>query len=277
MRLLTLSLAAIALAIGMCRSTLADMIARESFEYSTASDLIGTPGSGTGFSTNWIDGGRNATQSSFRIQSGSLTYSGLESLGNYVTGVASTTTIYAAHRETSQLFVGANNSQTTWMSFLIRQNDTLGMLGGFGGIYVGNGVNDNDPKLFIGKGGDASNTWLLENVGGAGKSRSNSTVVRGQSTLLVVKMETLQGNDRFTLFVNPDISAGPQFGVEKLDLDLGTANRITMYHTGSFAFDEIRIGTTFSDVVTAVPEPSSGLLVLAVASLAYWRRSRRTQ
>lgn len=90
-------------------------------------------------------------------------------------------------------------------------------------------------------------------------------------------METLQGNDRFTLFVNPDISAGPQFGVEKLDLDLGTANRITMYHTGSFAFDEIRIGTTFSDVVTAVPEPSSALLVLAVASLAYWRRSRRTQ
>lgn len=277
MKLRTLALLAFAIAICTFKSTQAEMIASESFEYPFGTSFIGVGGSGAGFSTNWIEGGRNAQLSSLRVQTGSLTYSGLQSLGNSVTGISSPSTIYGAHRQTSQLFVGASNGQTTWMSFLIRQNETGGSFGGFGGIYIGNSTNELDPKLFIGKGGDASNTWLLENLGGGGQIRSNTSVVKGQSTLLVVKMETLQGLDRFTLFVNPDGSSEPQSGFVKSDLDLGTANRITMYHGGLFAFDEIRIGTTFSDVFTAVPEPSSGLLVLAVASLAYWRRSRRTR
>lgn len=277
MKLRTLALLAFAIAVCPFKSTQAEMIASESFEYPSRTSLVGASGSGTGFSTNWTAGGRNATISSFRVQNGSLSYSGLQSLGNSVVGVFSNSDIYGAHRQTTQNFVGASNGQTTWMSFLIRQDALGGTINGFGGIYIGNSTNEFDPKLFIGKGGDASNTWLLENLGGGGQVRSNTSVVTSQSTLLVVKMETLQGLDRFTLFVNPDGSSEPQSGFVKSDLDLGTANRITMYHTGAFSFDEIRIGTTFSDVFTAVPEPGSGLLVLTVASLAYWRRSRRTR
>jgi hypothetical protein len=164
---------------------------------------------------------------------------------------------------------------TTWMSFLIRQNEVGGQFGGFGGIYIGNSTNEFDPKLFVGKGGVGTNNWLLENLGGGGQVLSNTPVTTQQTAFLVIKMETLVGNDRFTLFVNPTHVTEPTVGFVKSDLDLGTANRVTMYHTGSFAFDEIRIGTSFFDVVTAVPEPNSALLVLATLSLGIWRRPSR--
>ncbi len=46
----------------------------------------------------------------------------------------------------------------------------------------------------------------------------------------------------------------------------------------SIIFDELRIGTSYEDVVTLVPEPGSlGLLAIGLASLAaaFWRRARR--
>ena len=41
----------------------------------------------------------------------------------------------------------------------------------------------------------------------------------------------------------------------KADLDLGTVSRIGIYSTGAFAIDEIRIGTTYADVL---PSGDSG-------------------
>ena len=275
MKSLSFTLVALSVAMFACRTTSADIIAKESFDYNFSASLVQVQGSGTGFSTNWIAGGRNTTSSAFRVQSGSLSFSGVDSVGNSVTGTSTNTSIFGANRQTSQLFVGASTGQTTWMSFLIRQNEVGGQFGGFGGIYIGNSTNEFDPKLFVGKGGVGSNNWQLENLGGAGQVQSNTAVTTGQTARLVLKMETLVGNDRFTLFVNPANETESSVGFVKTDLDLGTANRVTMYHTGSFAFDEIHIGTSFSDVVTSVPEPNSTLLVLAGATLAFWRRRRK--
>ena len=274
MKSLSFTLVTLCIAMCACRTTSADLIAVESFDYNI-NPLVQVPSSGTGFSTNWLAGGRNTNTSAFRVQTGSLSFVGVESVGNSVTAPSSETSIFGAHRQTGQLFVGASTGQTTWMSFLIRQNEVGGQFGGFGGIYMGNSTNEFDPKLFVGKGGVGNNNWLLENLGGARQVQSNTAITTGQTTLLVLKMETLVGNDRFTLFVNPSDGAEPSVGFVKTDLDLGTADRITMYHAGSFAFDEIRIGTNFSDVVTAVPEPSSALLMLAGATIACYRRKRK--
>lgn len=266
MNLLKIAMVVAVCTVLACKTSSADIIALESFDYGFSDVLVQVPGSGTGFSTNWIAGGRNSSTSSFRVQSSSLLFPGVDSAGRSVIGAASLTSIFGAHRQTNQAFVGASVDQTSWMSFLIRQTDIGGQLGGFGGIYVGNSTNEFDPKLFIGKGG--TNNWLMENLGGSGQVQSNTAVATQQTTLLVVKMETLPGNDRFTLFVNPTNDSEPTGGFVKTDLDLGTANRISMYHAGAFSFDEIRIGTSFFDVVTAVPEPSSLLLVLATATIS---------
>jgi len=44
----------------------------------------------------------------------------------------------------------------------------------------------------------------------------------------------------------------------KTDLSLGTVSRIGIYSTGAFTVDEIRIGTTYADVVPSgdhTPDP----------------------
>lgn len=272
MKSLCFALVILCMALSVCKSTHAEIIAQESFNYDFGGILVQVPGTGTGFTTNWVQGGRNTSSSAFRVQSGSLSFSGVNSIGNAVSAPFSNSGIFGAHRQTSQFIVGASTGQTSWMSFLIRQNEVGGQFGGFGGIYIGNSTNESDPKLFVGKGGAGSNNWLLENLGGTNQVQSNSLVTTGQTALLVLKMETRVGNDRFTLFVNPTSQTEPTVGFVKTDLDLVTANRITMYHSGAFSFDEIRIGTSFADVVTAVPEPSSTLLMLAGAVGAIWRR-----
>ncbi len=102
-------------------------------------------------------------------------------------------------------------------------------------------------------------------------------------------------DDTIELFVNPDITAGtPTGGLvvpfnedpdtsvpddQKRSIDeirLGSQN-------GAFYADEIRIGATFADVtpslivsaITAVPEPSTAVLSIALGLIAVARRNRR--
>jgi hypothetical protein len=42
------------------------------------------------------------------------------------------------------------------------------------------------------------------------------------------------------------------------DLDLGVISRIGIYSTGAFAIDEVRIGTTFAEVVPTGPHTPHG-------------------
>ena len=101
----------------------------------------------------------------------------------------------------------------------------------------------------------------------------NATV--GETSLLVVKLESLAGQDKFTLYVNPDINQPePDSDLIKTDLDLGAAREIHLYQTGEYSIDEIRIGDTFGDVTpVSVPEPNSLIFLLvtiACVSIA-WR------
>src|SRR5262249_38052571 len=131
---------------------------------------------------------------------------------------------------------------------LIQPQGTLdeGILNGFFGLTLNIGFGE---ALFIGKPGGARE-YVLETEGGAGQVSSGTPTVVGETALLVVKAEFLPGPDRFTLYTNPvPGDPEPTSGVVKADLDLGVVSLVGTLSTGGFAVDEIRIGTTYADVV----------------------------
>ena len=101
----------------------------------------------------------------------------------------------------------------------------------------------------------------------------------GETAFLVVKAQFLPRNDTFTLYTNPVIgNAEPVAGVTKTDLDLGNVSAISVLSTGSFAIDEIRMGTTYAEVTpaAAVPEPNASILLMsAVSALLTTQLGRR--
>jgi hypothetical protein len=154
--------------------------------------------------------------------------------------------------------LGANNT-TVYVSFLVQPRDTLndGVFNGFFGLTL-NGNLGSD--LFIGKpGGGVLEQYVLERRGGAGQVPSGTSAVVGKTMLLVLKAEFLPENDVFTLYSDPTPGQPePASNVVKTDLDLGTVSRIGIYSTGAFTIDEIRIGTTYADVVPSggrTPDP----------------------
>ena len=78
--------------------------------------------------------------------------------------------------------------------------------------------------------------------------------------MLVVKLEFNSGPDVFTLYVDPTPGRPePSGDAVKTDLDLGTVSLMSIVSIGaSSAIDEIRVGTTYADVVSSGANPSNG-------------------
>lgn len=205
--------------------------------------------SGTGFSGPWTQGGFNAFASGYTEGESSLCFARLETSGVSVSGEAFTA-INGAIRNLAQP-IGQDNT-TVYVSFLLEPRGKLndGIFGGFFGLTL-NGSLGND--LFIGKpGGGAEEEYVLETRGGAGQVASGARTVVGRTALLVLKAEFLPGSDAFTLYANP-IPGRPEpaSGSQKTDLDLGLVSKVGIYSSGAFIIDEIRMGTTYADVVRA--------------------------
>ena len=78
--------------------------------------------------------------------------------------------------------------------------------------------------------------------------------------------------DKFTLYMNPVPGAPePLTGTVKQDADVAMISGLTLYSTGNYSIDEIRVGNTFADV-TPIPEPSAVALLLLGTSLLLRRR-----
>jgi len=201
---------------------------------------------GTGFSGPWTQGGFNAFASGYTPSEDSLCYVKLRTYGGHVSGRAFSA-INGAVRSLQQP-VGQDHS-TVYLSFLLQPEGKLGdgIFGGFFGVTL----NGDGADLFVGKpGGGAGDEYVLETRGGSGQVSSGESAVVGRTALLVVKAEFLPGNDAFTLYVNPRPGQPePSSGTTKTDLDLGTVSQVGVYSSGGFAVDEVRIGTTYADVV----------------------------
>lgn len=274
-RFRTLSLALI---VGCAWAThaRAQLVAYDPFNYPTGG-VVGQSGGGSfGFSSPWAPGGFNASQSSnFLVAPGSLQRGLLATDGGRLTS-GSTSVISGITRNLSTP-IGAGGT-TRYVSFLVEPQAPLhqGVFNGFFGLLF---ETAGEPELFIGKpGGGAIGNYVLEDRGGSGQFVSNFLTTPGETALLVVKAEFMPtGNDRFTLYVNP-VPGMPEpasASVFKNDSNIGSVTGLTIYSTGAFELDEIRLGTTFAAVTPVVPEPG----VLLVLPLAAWvvstrRRSR---
>ncbi len=244
----------------------------EGFDYSPPGvDLLGANG-GESFAGPWELANANAKYS---VGAGSLSYPGLATTGNRVTTPAITSGVIPSISRTLSTPIGQPDT-TQYLSFLVRPEGTLneGNFNGFIGFLLDGATSD----LFIGKPGDgAIDQFVLENRGGTLQHASGVTVEVGQEYLLVVRADFAAGNDVFTLYIDPVPGAEePLSGIVKNDVDVGIINSLLLYSTGAFSIDEIRIGSSFADVVpTAVVLPGDYNQdgVVDAADYALWRKN----
>ena len=251
----------------------AALLAYESFDYAPINTQLQGRTGGTGFTGSWALGGFNASLSSnFTVQPGSLSYGPLLTDGERASSVP--TQSISGITRSLQSPLGTPTAPTTrYTSFLVRPEGTLGagVFNGFFGLVLENPI---EPELYIGKpGGGNLNQFVLEQRGGGGQIASGSPLVVGQTSLLVLKTQLGSGIDTATLYINPPLGGSePPAGLVITNADFGQVPALSLYSTGAFSMDELRIGHTFADV-TPVPEPGAVSLLLA-STLALTRRRR---
>jgi len=247
----------------MADSAFAGAGAYEPFDYSPANSDLNSNNGGTGFSGPWAPGGYNASlYDNYDIAAGSLTFGALQVSGNHVHSSAVNAIAGLTRPLTEPL--GADGT-TRYISFLVRPEGTLGagVFNGFFGLILHRaeafpGANPEPPELFLGKpGGEQIDQYVLENRGGAMQVPSGVLAEVGKTVLLVVRADFRAGVDKFTLYINPTpLCPEPAQGIVKEDIDSGPITELTIYSTGEFSMDELRVGNTFADVTPAISTPA---------------------
>jgi len=220
----------------------------EVFDYPTGERLSGKNG-GTGFAQGWSSGGFNSgPDAPHEVADASLAYENLSTSGKSCK-VAVQDRIVGMERPLAHPEGFAKPGSTRYVSVVMRPEGKLGEgpLNGFFGLCL----RSTEGELFIGKpGNEAVDKWVMEERGGEAQVATSSPVVANQATLVVLKIESKEGNDRLTLYVNPKPGeAEPTNGTVKDDAHLGLIDTVLMYSTGAFSMDELRGGDTFRSVV----------------------------
>ncbi len=176
-------------------ATAADSL--ESFDYPEASVVAGQEG-GIGWAAPW---GNKSGNGAIVVDAGSLTYPGVGSTGGkmHFTGVAATGTTTTTYRDLAEVMA----SGTYYIGYLAQNLNE-------GRRYFGLGLfNNTTERALLGQGSTYSN-WSLNHVNGiTNASYTNvlvSTVDSSDVALLVLKLELLDGPERVTFWVNPDLS-----------------------------------------------------------------------
>jgi hypothetical protein len=250
----------------------ANVFVFDSFDYTPGTSLNGQNG-GTGFSTAWTKS-INSGSATEGIEAGSLSSGTLSTSGSHANlgpRLTSGNTLSFGRNLSSP--IGADNSKV-YFSVVLRPEGTLGQ-GMFGGFF---GIQFDGPFTFdlaTGYPGGAL-PWGMDQISGIGRVSSTVQPAVGTPTLLVMKMEfgpPTSNTDKFTLYVNPTSGEEPASGLVKQDMDTGLISRLALQSGGAYSVDELRLGTTFGDVVPglAVPEPEewaamTGAILLVCAA-----------
>jgi hypothetical protein len=270
--------------LGWCGANLclADLLDYDGFEYApVGSGLEGNSG-GFGFQPggDWHLRGFNASiVDNFLIGDGSRGTPYLPTQGNHVVSDAVFGGISGIGRVLADPVTSAETA-TRYVSFTLTPEGTLGQgaWNGFFGVSL-DAVAAGSPDLFVGKsGGGTMDKWVIEQRGGDNQVATTEDVVVGQTELFVLKSEFVSsGLDQFTLYVNPDPFGPEPLTGTVLSLDMTDFTAVTIYSTGAFRVDELRVGETFADVTPGVPEPgvlASLVGMAATAGLLRWRRKK---
>jgi hypothetical protein len=219
----------------------------EPFNYTAGSQLQGQGGwTEPGFS----DPFSNDYQTPELINSAGLSYPNLETSGRSV----QTSGTYSFDQFTSPTFIGGAGN-TFWFSFLIRQDTTGGggQLGNdYGGLVLGQSNPSPASSVFIGRPGD-NNLWSLQVGDNSQLASSSSVATVGTTTLLVAKIQFVNGADTVTLYVNPTPGAteGSLTPAATLNVELFNLNTISI-STGAnahWSLDEVRVASSYNDAV----------------------------
>ena len=259
-------------------SVVAASTAHDGFDYAPAgADLLGLGTAEAGFAGGWSEGGFNAwVHDNYDVAAGSLEFPPLLTSGNRVESLAQTGGLAGITRRLAKP-IGAAGT-TRYLSVLLRPEGIVGqgLFNGYFGLLLDR---TGDAQLFVGKGGADTDDYVLENRGGSQQVSTDVEAVADETIFLVLKAEFTAGADTLTLYVDPIPNLPePASGTVKNDADVGIADALTIYSTGAFSLDELRVGRTFEDV-TPLPEPAAPLGVLAgvllLARLVDRRRRRR--
>lgn len=265
----------------------------ESFDYTAGSELLGQSG-GTGFgSYTWSDSSAPGNRDT--ISSGSLSYGSLPTAGNSALAVSPTNATTSNVRRRFSDIPGTAGT-TTWVSFLFALKQTAAPLttgdyatlavsaftlpGALGTVHFG---------IFEKPDGEPG-----EKVFGIGSTQitaaglSEVPLVAQQTYFLVARIDWNAGSnpEDIYLYVNPTIGGSEPSGASasaSIKIGAGSTadgtNRLASLglYAGEigpeWAYDEIRIGSTFADV-TPIPEPTAGACVLAAGVFLWWRKRK---
>jgi hypothetical protein len=225
-----------------------DLIFADSFDYSSG-DLAGNgppPGSPPG-QGEWLD--FNGTP---RVAPLGLDFAGIFSTGNSasILGLDGTN----GDKAVAALGPVTADDGIVWVGFLTRVARKPDSEGGFAVVSLGNDVTG--PSVGIGMLFDKNRYGLDNNTAERGSRSATSIRPTAKTVWLVTKVDF--ANSEEYLWVNPAPGAEPDIADADAHLPMTTAflasgfSEIVLkigYTTATFQFDELRVGTTFADVV----------------------------
>jgi hypothetical protein len=263
----------------VCGTTQAALLAYEGFDYaaSTTNDQVEGLSGGTGFSGDWVNSQPIAGDALFAIVEGGDSWGALSVSGNRLLRTGAGGKEYLARTLSADL----DATPELWFSVLCRPSSNEGF------AIAGSALKEDGSIPDVTEDGNAGfgfvntdNAGVIAAVWDNTGNRINGTSVAidgaGVLTFIVGKIafnSGALGEDIVSIYsVGTDLALPGTFATVQADLDETVFDMVTMESNRAPGYDEIRVGTSFSDVVV-IPEPATlGMLVAAGGGLMFIRR-----
>lgn len=281
-------------------SAQAQLLAYESFNYSAGANFANptvVPTTATGFAD--VLGHGSGTASASIIQSGSLNYTDANSVAlatsnnHYLNGHGRLVSLFdlsgtfASYLESGR--IGANGT-SLYISVLLQKASTSNAGYNAFEFYRSSSADSNrvvslntytgqpDANFYLTV-GELPNGGTFGSVGGESGINDNLGFTTASATFFVFRFDFgSDGTDTVTIYANPLLSSEPGTATGQISANDLSFDRIAIAAFTSapaLSVDEIRVGSTYLSVATAVPEPATNAALLGSAALALAALRRR--